>query len=282
MILAIGAFSGGVHADLVAAFDANGSTGAFSGLSSADGVSGLSYTAGSGLNNYGYLGSWATVAEFSRESLLTNALADDSYLEFSFQTAGGTQITALDQFYMDNDIVVTVDSGVTTFKMGLAYDNGSGSFSELISDIDPQDINAGIDISGFSAADANSTVRFRVGFYDDVRDNPHSALYVVNSTLGGVDDSAAVFTGTVIPEPATSLLLLPGVGGILAWRRRRFALKASDPDKENPAGVRSLSGERPPANETAWLEAIERLVQWVKHLDPLGSTLLAIDRTFRR
>lgn len=218
MIVALVVISGGVRADVVAAFEADVSTGAFSGLSSADGVSSLGYAAGSGLSNYGYLGS-ATVNQFSREPVLADALATNSYLEFSFQTGDGVQITGLDQFYMDNDIIVAVNNGVPTFKMGLAYDNGSGAFSKTISNIDPQDINSGIDISVFSAADANSTVRFRVGFYDDVRTNPQSALYMENSTLGGVDNSAAVFTGTAIPEPASLLFVI--VGGMIWTLRRR-------------------------------------------------------------
>jgi hypothetical protein len=214
--------SSAVRAEIVAVFEANVSNGTFSGMESAAGVSNLGYAAGSGLGNYGYMGSWATVDQFSRESLLADALDANSYLEFSFQTDGSTQITAFDKFYMDNDLVVDIVEGATTFKMGLAYDNGSGSFSETISAIDPQDISSGIDISGFSSVGVNSTVRLRVGFYDDVRTNPHSALYMVNSTLGGVENSGAVISGSVIPEPASLLFLF--LGG-LSWlvSRRLFA-----------------------------------------------------------
>jgi hypothetical protein len=210
---------GFTQADNVAAFNANTGTGEFGSLSSSTGISTLNSSSGSGVNPYGYFGQVA-IDNFSRNPLMSGALTEGSYLQFSFDTDAATTV-AFDAFFMDNDFIVTVNAGVSTFQMGIAYNNGSGSFSENITGIDPQDINTGIDISSFSDALADSTVQFRVAFYDDTRLNPWSALYMSNSTLNGLDNSAVVFSGTAgtVPEPATMSLL--ALGGIAMLRRRK-------------------------------------------------------------
>jgi hypothetical protein len=200
-------------ADTVAAFQLNGAFDSFNALTSTPSVGNLTYTKGPQLTVWGYLGS-SYIQNFSRSSSLATALSDGNWLEFSFDTGNAPII--FDWFFMNNDYIVFPD----TFKMGLAYNNGSGTFSETLSGILPADINSGIDISALSPGMANSTVQFRVIFYDDTRFSPNSALFPINSTLGGVDNSAVVFTGA-IPEPSTFVLLCLGLTAVGLCRRPR-------------------------------------------------------------
>jgi hypothetical protein len=200
-------------ADTVAAFQLNGAFNSFDALTSTPSVTSLTYTKGPQLNVWGYLGS-SYLEGFSRSSDPATALSAGHWLQFSFNT--GNEAIAFDWFYMNNDYIVFAD----TFKMALAYNNGSGTFSETLAGILPADINSGIDISTLSMCLANSTVQFRVIFYDDTRFSPSSALFPINSTLGGVDNSAVVFTGA-IPEPATFALLGLGLAAAGLHRRQR-------------------------------------------------------------
>lgn len=204
------------QADTVAAFQLNNAYDSFIPLTSASSVTNLTYTAGPQLNVWSYLDS-SYLCNFSRSNDVATALNDGNWLQFSFNT--GSQTVSFDRFYMNNDYIVLTN----TFEMGLAYDNGSGTFSEILSGIHPADINSGIDISGFSPGQADSTIQFRVIFYDDTRFNPSSALFPKNSTLGEVDDSAVVFIGDV-PEPPIFILLGMGLAAVASlWRYRRNA-----------------------------------------------------------
>jgi hypothetical protein len=201
-------------ADTVAAFQLNGAFNSFNALDSAPSVGNLTYSKGSQLTVWGYIDS-SYIQGFSRSDDVAVALNAGNWLEFSFDTGNAPII--FDQFYMNNDYVVFPD----TFKMGLAYNNGGGAFSEILSGILPADINSGIDISKFSAGLANSTIQFLVIFYDDTRLNPNSALFPKNSTLGGVDNSVVVFTGA-IPEPSAFVLLGLGLAATgLCCRQRK-------------------------------------------------------------
>lgn len=212
----------GIFAGEVAAFETNSmfeSGNPFDPLEAVSGISNLSYSAGDGINCAKYYDG-AVIDDMTTLSGMADALAAGSYVEFSFQTSAVGQVTAFDTFYMGNETIVEVNEGVASFEMGLAFDNGSGSFLQTIAGIDPQDIAGGIDISGFNAVSSNSTARFRVVFYNDTRGGLGSALYPENATRGGVSDAAVVFTGTVsVPEPATIALL--AAGGVALLRRKQ-------------------------------------------------------------
>ncbi|AKJ65612.1 PEP-CTERM sorting domain-containing protein [Kiritimatiella glycovorans] len=129
--------------------------------------------------------------------------------------------------------------------------------------------------------------------------------YVGFASADGSDPGVDVMYGFAevgaVPEPATMLLLLPGMGGILALRRRRFARA-----RRVMAGHSATSGlvpatagitERPRVEATAWMERMDRFVRkmhtvdplgmdrFVRKMhtvDPLGTVLLAFDNILRR
>ena len=202
----------------VAAFSSNYFGGRFDPLTSAAGIDNLTFTVGSGMTCQWYYDS-VNLGNFSTSPDMATAFAANSYIEFSFDTAAG-KTASFYTFYMNNYIVATHEDGSPTFTMGLAYDNGSGSFSNTLSDINPDDIAAGIGIDKLSTALPDSTVRFRVVFYNDHRSGMASALFVQNSTYSGVNGSAVVFAGEVVPEPATITMLVAAAAGILARRRK--------------------------------------------------------------
>lgn len=205
------------RADIIAAFRITVDKGGYEGLSSVADLSGLNYSHGSGISVWSYY-SGPYIAQFSTNSDMSTALSAGSWLQFAFDTAD--KRVGFDKLFMNNDYVVFNN----TFKMGVAYDNGSGSFSESVTGIAPADINSGIDLSGFSQGLAGSTLRFRVVFYDDTREYPGSALFPVNSTLSGVENSAAVFSGTMVAIPEPFTLTLAGLGGLslFLFRRRQY------------------------------------------------------------
>jgi len=200
----------------VAAFRMNDANDAYESSLAAANISGLTYLQGSGLT-VGADPGGMRIDQFSISTDFATALSSGSWLQFTFDTAAGNPVS-FDKLFMRYDFAVNEDQ----FKIGVAYDNGSGSFAETIEGISAVGLSGGgiseINLGGFSQGQANSTLRFRVVYYADQSVDNTSALFATNDTLNGVADSSVVFQA--VPEPASALMI--GLGGAVICLIRRF------------------------------------------------------------